>query len=229
MQRRFNMQQHVIFPTCVYINHLAGNDRLNKALVKDILEWKAELKDESKHASNAINTWHGPTNAFQREPFAPLVKLVLAATTDVYEQQGYKVGTSPRLAGMWPMVGGKGGWNVPHSHTGGQWAGVYHVTAPEGSGRLVFQDSQLDRDLVARGAHYEEESAREKFHVPTVAGQLIIFPEWLIHYVEPHQGDDPRISVSFNLRQYVPQEGEKPVKAKPRKKAPARSTSSRSG
>ena len=30
------------------------------------------------------------------------------------------------------------------------------------------------------------------------AGQLILFPSWLMHEVQPYFGDDPRITVAFN-------------------------------
>ena len=30
------------------------------------------------------------------------------------------------------------------------------------------------------------------------AGLLVLFPSWMEHFVEPHDNDEPRISISFN-------------------------------
>jgi hypothetical protein len=30
------------------------------------------------------------------------------------------------------------------------------------------------------------------------AGLVVLFPNWLEHYVEPHEGEAPRICVAFN-------------------------------
>jgi hypothetical protein len=37
--------------------------------------------------------------------------------------------------------------------------------------------------------------------VPPVEGDILVFPSWLVHYVEPYQTPDPesiRIVISFN-------------------------------
>jgi hypothetical protein len=30
------------------------------------------------------------------------------------------------------------------------------------------------------------------------SGLLVLFPCWMEHYVETHEGDDPRITIAFN-------------------------------
>ena len=35
-------------------------------------------------------------------------------------------------------------------------------------------------------------------HLRPSDGLLVLFPCWMEHYVEPHEGDEPRITIAFN-------------------------------
>lgn len=71
-----------------------------------------------------------------------------------------------------------------HAHHPDAVSCVYYVNVPEGSGDIVF--------------------IPEPEYIPTSMiesqeGELLMFPGWLKHKVTRHQGEEKRVSVSFNL------------------------------
>jgi uncharacterized protein (TIGR02466 family) len=118
----------------------------------------------------------------------------------------------------WFSIHKNGSDHMAHVHYDTSLAAVYYPQINKGDGRLVFEDP--------RGAHYTDATAADC--VPTAAidcspvpfatapfagnrhyhtprnGDLIIFPGWLYHSVEPPpadalHSDKHRVSLSFNV------------------------------
>jgi uncharacterized protein (TIGR02466 family) len=106
----------------------------------------------------------------------------------------------------WFHVTRSGGYQSLHYHPGASWSGIYAVQTgdavagrPE-SGQVKFYDP--------RGAafmHVDEGNRRTdpRFSAIPVyltheAGQLVLFPSWLMHEVLPYLGRRERIVVAFN-------------------------------
>ena len=88
--------------------------------------------------------------------------------------------------------------NAEHIH-GDTFSGVFYLKAPEGSGRLVLQNPGINRlwqglSLVER----KNQFTGEKISIAPVEGNVVMFPSYLPHWVEPNTHDDERISISFN-------------------------------
>lgn len=96
----------------------------------------------------------------------------------------------------------KGGFNTLHSHPGALMSGTFYLTVPEGSGELVFRDPRLGVVLSPFHGDNAPNSANDVKLIPKV-GMLAIFPNWLEHRVEPHQGEIPRVSIAMNAQQAI--------------------------
>jgi hypothetical protein len=87
----------------------------------------------------------------------------------------------------------------PHTHGVALVGWCYYIATPPGSGALAFFNpaGSTSWDLLyhpeqpGRSPHYEYLWRHEPEE-----GDLIIFPSWLSHYVEPTNSDQPRISVA---------------------------------
>ena len=181
----FNPRQ-TIFGTPVYVlEHPFREDaeRLNERLLADVVQWAKE-DPEGHSRSNCGPSWHSTVHPWEREAFIPLVERVLKAGQGIFGDEKMPEGRV-KLTEMWANVHRRGGWNAPHRHVGGLWSGVYFVSAPPGSGNLILMDPRNE--------------VGETFRVRPEPGRFVIFPEWLHHMVEPHEGDDPRVSISFNF------------------------------
>ena len=100
----------------------------------------------------------------------------------------------------WANVSRRGDFHRVHNHPGATWSGVYYVApgdAPksEADGLIEFVDPRGGANMVATSTQPFGQSVRLRPR----AGELILFPGWLQHYVNPYQGDEPRISIGFNV------------------------------
>ena len=69
-------------------------------------------------------------------------------------------------------------------------SGVFYVSAPPNSGTISFDDPRGMRPPFA---------SNRLVHTP-IAGEMLLFPPWLVHAVEPScEATAPRIALSFNL------------------------------
>lgn len=95
----------------------------------------------------------------------------------------------------------RGDYHAPHSHPGSFWSGVYYVTGTEEveghpmSGKLELMDPRAAAGTVDA----QETNLCGRYLFSPVAGQMIVCPSWLLHWVHPHFGDKPRVSVAFNV------------------------------
>lgn len=90
----------------------------------------------------------------------------------------------------------KGQSHHRHWHPNSILSGVVILSGNSETGRLKFITSQFDtlEFEVTESNLYNSKS----WSIPSVSGNIIIFPSNVEHLVEEYQGDEPRISLSFN-------------------------------
>jgi len=96
---------------------------------------------------------------------------------------------------MWAAINKINNWNVIHSHGANQLSGGYYLRVPENSGKIVFRDPAAMRinsftNFLHEGELYKYQPREH---------DLIMWPAYLDHFVEPSESDEDRIMVSFNL------------------------------
>ncbi|MDY0067505.1 MAG: putative 2OG-Fe(II) oxygenase [Steroidobacteraceae bacterium] len=106
----------------------------------------------------------------------------------------------------WFHVTRRGGFFALHNHPNASWSGVYcvdpgrHDPDKRDSGLLSFVNP-----AVASAMHIDAGNANLTGafgptirHVRLEAGQLVMFPSWVLHDVKPYEGDGERITIAFN-------------------------------
>ena len=189
------MDKSQLFASPLYRQSLADAEQINRQLKADILAWSEE--DATGHSrSNRGSSWHSTTDAFKRPTFHALTAAIVNAATEIFRIERYPGTGRVRLVEMWANINAQGGWNAPHSHGKSLWSGVYYVDCPAGAPDITFLCPFAGNDdLMVPSTHRE----------PVKPGQMLFFPSWLVHYVDPHLGLQPRISVSFNLQRVTPE------------------------
>ena len=99
----------------------------------------------------------------------------------------------------WVNVNGKGHSNNKHSHFTSDIliSGVYYVKVPEASGNIRFYDPR--GELIHKTLDWKYYHNYQYHYIKPKEGQMIFFPCWLEHDVEPSQSNDERISIAFNV------------------------------
>jgi uncharacterized protein (TIGR02466 family) len=89
--------------------------------------------------------------------------------------------------------------NSEHVH-GEVFSGVFYLKVPPNSGKLVLNNSAMNR--LWSGCSLIQEKNQftgEQMKIEPEEGSIILFPAYLPHSVETNSHDDERISISFNL------------------------------
>lgn len=130
--------------------------------------------------------------------------LSLIAELNRYDEQ-----TMRRLliySDSWFHVTRRGGFFGLHNHPNASWSGVYcvspgrHDPDKADSGLLSFVNPAT---MGAMHTDAANANVRGSFgtgirHVKFEAGQLVLFPSWILHDVKPFEGEGERITVAFN-------------------------------
>jgi hypothetical protein len=84
----------------------------------------------------------------------------------------------------WAMMNWRGSKHPRHVHRGALMAGIYYV-CPGGASTppTIF-----------------EVAGRGEVHVEPLAGRMVLFPADLYHRVPVYHGDEPRVTVAFDVR-----------------------------
>lgn len=148
--------------------------------------------------------WHSKTDLMTRkEPgVSELVtfieRVIRSATLTIapsFNASGYRL-----VSDGWININPQHGFNVPHRHNGFMWSGTYYVTVPVSpagsrSGNLEFLSPlTVPGEYGVLGANCYS----EKITIRPKAGDLILFPSYLTHWVYPNDTDQERISIAFN-------------------------------
>lgn len=126
------------------------------------------------------------------------------------EVNGYDAAMLRRLhfsIESWFHITRRGGFFGAHNHAMHSWSGVYCVRhegddPASDSGKLVFlyPNSAANMYLDMASANFKPPYAQNPMKLRLRAGQLVLFPSWLVHEVLPFEGEGERITVAFNAR-----------------------------
>lgn len=105
------------------------------------------------------------------------------------------------LKEMWVNVLDRGGQQAMHNHANSFVSGVVYLTPTHPSARTVFFKSPGGTEFLFKNDHARTEpgefSADKWISPPPRAGDMVLFPSYLMHAVPPNQGDR-RVTLAFN-------------------------------
>ena len=186
-----------LFPVEVFKTQVEDID--NKKL-SDIV-YKKEKNEPSGQKTN-IGGWQSLGNLIEDKRFIKVLENVDKAFQTVYEKNNYIDEIKVAVESMWINVNRPKDYNKSHIHPEVHWAFVYYIKVQEKSGDLVFEDPRIRRTMqtqaIFKKDYYNLSSAAIISLTPQV-GDLIIFPSYLEHFVEPNLSKEPRISISGNI------------------------------
>jgi uncharacterized protein (TIGR02466 family) len=157
-------------------------------------------------------TFESHFNLF-RDPAPPLQKLKDFCFSEmlrvICELNGYDAAMRSQLLiynDAWFHVSRRGGFFGLHNHPNASWSGVYCVDPGRSdankkeSGALCFVNPvlQASMHLDPGNARFSGAYAGGVRSLRMEAGQLVLFPSWVLHDVKPFEGEGERITVAFN-------------------------------
>ena len=188
-----------IFPIPLY-RYRVEQPGLNEKLSKEIAQRrKAEQGLENRNRQG----WQSVHDFFQRKEeghaqlariFAETTKKTIQALDQAADFSKFNV-----LLNGWLNMNPPGGYNSPHQHSEAHLSGVYYVDVPkaksDGGGAIEFLSPHPVRLL---STLIRNQMFSDRIRIQPTAGDLIIFPSQLLHWVLPNDSGKPRVTVAFN-------------------------------
>jgi Putative 2OG-Fe(II) oxygenase len=194
--------------------HYAAHAPLNAALKRLLfaLEKSGTAANPRPFTMRNTAVFESHFNLF-REP-DPAIQELKAFCWDqmlnlIGQLNGYDIPTIKRLEiynDCWFHISRRGGFFGLHNHPNASWSGVYcvdpgqHDPGKPDSGLLSFVNPMLmssmhiDAGVAKIPLPYSNQIASTRL----AAGELVIFPSWVLHDVKPFEGEGERITVAFN-------------------------------
>jgi len=95
-----------------------------------------------------------------------------------------------------------GSYNTAHVHPNTEIAAAFYISVPPSSGQIVFRDPRPQSEMSGLHQKFGQAipSLAPRYPVQPQTGELLLFPGWLMHQVEPGQNEsDLRISMAMNI------------------------------
>jgi len=167
-----------LYPTPIW--HL----NKNKEHPSDSLSWALSIeKETSASISNKGGFQSLGETSFDKFPFFEYIKEKLSFLPPV------------EYGNWWVNINRKGNYNIAHTHPGTDLSVVWYLTNNFSSPIRFISPFQYERSKLyaLMGLHSE--------HIfKCDVGDILVFPGDLMHYVEQNESDEPRVTVSFNLK-----------------------------
>lgn len=189
-----------LFSTPLLRFSVPDHARLDAALLAEGQRLRQE--DEGVAKSNR-GGWHSAGNLFKRpEPcFVELAALAQEAVFEATRSITSKVDPTDLDLKIfaWMNMNPAGGFNAPHTHPGAHWSGVYYASQPQvetgNSGMIEFLDPRSD---LPNWRLFNAAAFRPKKKIRPAAGEMVLFPSYLVHWVYPNETDHERVTIAFN-------------------------------
>ena len=189
-----------------------GKSQRDKAFGSALAAARAHLVDLSQRDAGArvsnVGGWQSVPDLLMED--ATLSPLVAAVRETVIDYLAATLGAAAassvldvRLTG-WANVNRRGDSNAMHEHLDQDWAisGVMWLDdGGDATCALRFADPRPLRMAADVGGDSEDDDGVAA--AKPLAGQVVVFPAWLRHWVPAHCGDGSRVSVAFNAAVFV--------------------------
>lgn len=209
----FSTRRESMFSTPLYTFKLQQYEELNKIILEDVKVSLANYKEnlqEEKKSYGGQELW--VKNWKYRKGFNILSKVALEASDTIIERFVGIADASTleiKVDGLWLNINKEHGYNLPHGHPNTHFACVYYVKVPEDSqapihfinpdaGKLNWASSMDKFENDWNETSYRSDLKVDYTHDPK-EGDLLIFPSYLLHYVEQNRCSEDRVCIAFNL------------------------------
>ena len=185
------------FPVSIYSEENVLSVEQNDVLKNHCLQIPNTAKSGGDEWIGGTYTTHGTYDLSKDKKFDLLIDNI---TYHVHQfAKMHNCTETYKSAYAWMNIAKEADYQEFHTHNGCVFSAVYYVSAPEGSGRIVFEDpKEPDMCPLKTKTNRNDLSCSRVGYAP-MAGTLLIFRSYLRHCVEPGTNNDPRISIALNF------------------------------
>lgn len=190
------MNTDYYFPTPVWWT----DTNVNLELLYDLCQ-EIRKKDSGREMSN-FGGWQ--SNDILLGDYTVIdnfIELIEDYSNKCINDYGFANSTKLKVSNLWFSSNSNGGFNQIHNHAGAFVSGTFYVKVPKNAGEIVFYRNHFEEYAITGAAPIVQHTAisGSTCRYDPREGRLIMFPGYLQHAVMPTDGDNERISISFNM------------------------------
>lgn len=193
------MHVQPLFPSFVAIDQI--QDRLDNS---EIVQYCYDLRAE-KDKQQLANGWQSGALDLTAQPLQQLLAIIQENAVRATDMYGLAL--EPEVAGGWFNLShsGYGGLhnNPPHLHANYFLSVVYYPLAEPNSGdiTLLAPFSAIEYTIPHRYIKDDRNPYNStRWSITPEPGKLLMFPSWLMHFVNDNRSGSDRISMAFDIK-----------------------------
>lgn len=176
------MNLYNIFPTPYWIS-TSNKTKTDLEITKKALDWSFNLKNTSKSASIS-NRGGFQSIAFNDFTIFPFLDYIKSRLNNI---------PSFNFSNWWININNTGDFNFGHTHPNSDLSLIWYLTPNYNSLVLTNPQDHIRYKL------YNLLNYPLLISENCDAGDIVVFPSDINHYVEPHEKETSRVSVAMNL------------------------------
>ena len=185
------------FPVAIYTEDNLISEDQNNLLKQHCLAIKENTPSGGSEWMGGTYNTHGTHDLSKDKIFQPVLDLV---SYHVHQfAQMHNCISNYENNYSWMNISNGPAWQEFHSHNGNVFSAVYYVSAPEGSGRIVFEDPKEPDMCPLKTKDNRNQLSYSRVGYQPKERTLVIFRSYLRHLVEPGTNVEPRISIAMNF------------------------------
>lgn len=164
------------------------HDSIRLDLIEDLKSCILELaRHQASVGGNNVGGWKSDDAILERK-LAPLDALAETLRKDLFARE---IG----VLAAWAMINCNGSYHKRHRHGDRYKVGVYYVSAGNPAVPTIFDIEEL-----RPGTRQGSGLVLRRQSVDPVPGRLVVIPGNMWHEVRRYDGEEPRITIPFELR-----------------------------
>lgn len=185
------------FPVAIYTEDNLISEDQNDLLKQHCLSIKENTPSGGSEWMGGTYNTHGTHDLSKDKIFQPVLDLVSYHVHQFAQMHNCTAKYENNYS--WMNISNGPAWQEFHSHNGNVFSAVYYVSAPEGSGRIVFEDPKEPDMCPLKTKDNRNQLSYSRVGYQPKERTLVIFRSYLRHLVEPGTNVDPRISIAMNF------------------------------
>jgi len=192
------------FGTPILVKDWPDSEEVDNHLTDIILNRESSL---SNAKDSCIGSWNSPKDLLQwpYKEIAIIKQRIVSVTREMtmkVTQGKYSPASQDMYANAWANVSRADSYLKIHNHESCTWSGVYYVHSvlsqekSKSSGIIEF----LDPRMLCIATELPNSNFGGRVRVMPKSGRMILFPNWLLHYVNPVEDKSLRICIAFNVK-----------------------------
>ena len=179
-----------IFPVPIY------RSKLSRKFTTTELRFVEKIKTKSR--PNLGNTTSSNSYILNSSPFSHLKKEIDLFIEDYFAKILFPPKSiSPYITQSWLNYTETKEHHHAHAHVNSCLSGVLYINADKAHDKISFEKDRYDQIKFSSTQYNSYNSDSWSFPVET--GEIIMFPSYMKHLVTKKQGENTRVSLSFNV------------------------------